>query len=97
MALRQAGVSSRQATPARGGKNVLPVIKRNQRCGHCQTCLNPRVRALTCSLPTNQRWNRSTGGTSSRRGQCWGEQRCMLPLFLRKQRSGTARPAGACG
>ena len=27
-------------------KNVLPVIKRNQRCGHCQTCLNPRVGAL---------------------------------------------------
>ena len=27
-------------------KNVLPVIKRNQRCGHCRTCLNPQVRAL---------------------------------------------------
>ena len=27
-------------------RNVLPVIKRNQRCGHCQTCLNPRVYTL---------------------------------------------------
>ena len=33
-------------------KNVLPVIPRNQRCGHCQTCLNPRVCALTCFLLT---------------------------------------------
>lgn len=52
-------------------KNVLPVIKRNQRCGHCQTCLNPRVRALTCILSTSYLWNRSTVGTSSRWGQCW--------------------------
>lgn len=24
-------------------RNVLPAIRRDQRCGHCRTCLNPQV------------------------------------------------------
>ena len=27
-------------------RNVLPVIRRDQRCGHCRTCLNPQVSIL---------------------------------------------------
>ena len=34
-------------------RNVLPVIRANQRCGKCRTCLNPQVPCLLlCSVPS---------------------------------------------
>ena len=41
------GKRAQSASQARKKRrNVLPAIRKDQRCGHCRTCLNPQVSSL---------------------------------------------------